>query len=382
MMEHGALPGKRQGELPVTAAGALTDLVSADSHLEVSATTWCPDSAVDEAAALFDRATVTDRTSRSHLGGLVRRNPLRPAAEDEPAEDAYLRQRLEDMSLDGVSAEILYPSHVFDALASLPLPPQLAAHLAARYNDWVNGLCAGSGGRLGGLAVLPSTGLEEAIREVSRAASLPGIVGVTLHQWPNGTGRPAPCDEEFWDLASGLSVPLTFHIGIGAGMLGARLAPEPDLAYLLAPFSGHTEYTITQLITCGLFDRHPELRIAVGECGIGWVPYYAEQADLNHARYAWSIARQLPQPPSKYVRRNFLFGFQEDVAGLRMLAADWDDCLLWGSDYPHTVSNWPASRSLLSRETSGLPAQMTAKIVAGNARRFYRLTAPSPADVK
>jgi hypothetical protein len=44
-----------------------------------------------------------------------------------------------------------------------------------------------------------------------------------------------------------------------------------------------------QLITQGVFDRHVSLHIAYAECGAGWIPYYAEQADSNYMRHrSWA----------------------------------------------------------------------------------------------
>ncbi len=46
---------------------------------------------------------------------------------------------------------------------------------------------------------------------------------------------------------------------------------------------------------------------------------------------------------------------------------------MWASDFPHTDSTWPHSREVIEKDFAGVPPEVTQKIVAHNATRFYRM---------
>jgi predicted TIM-barrel fold metal-dependent hydrolase len=47
------------------------------------------------------------------------------------------------------------------------------------------------------------------------------------------------------------------------------------------------------------------------------------------------------------------------------------DTAMFSSDYPHSVTLWPNSRTHAAALTSGLPEDAAAKMLAGNAARLY-----------
>jgi predicted TIM-barrel fold metal-dependent hydrolase len=48
------------------------------------------------------------------------------------------------------------------------------------------------------------------------------------------------------------------------------------------------------------------------------------------------------------------------------------ESLMWGSDYPHTESTFPRSRTILERILDGVPGDERRQITASNAARLYR----------
>ncbi|MBB2988527.1 amidohydrolase family protein [Terracoccus luteus] len=349
-------------------------LISADSHLEVPITMWCPRKLLDDLRRSMASDTFATRVARSYLGAVE----WRPDGElpdwevegDGPSFSA--EDRVSDMDLDGVAAEVLYPALAFDLFAASTFEPSLTVDVASTYNDWLSNYCTPYQDRLWGMAVVPHAGAELAVAEASRAARLPGIRGISFQQWPAGNPRIGPEDDLFWSWASKSGVPITFHIGVGGGLGAERGSQVTSPAYLLAPFAGHTEYVVAQFIVAGVFDRFPQLRIAVGETGVGWISFFCEQMDLNYQRLRWSGAvPNLDKLPSDYVREHFLFVMQEDRFGLRTAGAELLRHAMWGSDYPHTVTNWPASQRLMGEQLTSVPPDIAERIRWRNAVEFY-----------
>ena len=94
---------------------------------------------------------------------------------------------------------------------------------------------------------------------------------------PDGSGRPPPEDEIFWQAAEEVGLRLSVHVSFGGGAAGDS-RPEgflnfAPINYLMSRDGGDIGYCMMQLINDHVFDRHPTLRIAFAECGAGWIPY-------------------------------------------------------------------------------------------------------------
>ena len=76
--------------------------------------------------------------------------------------------------------------------------------------------------------------------------------------------------------------------------------------------------------------------------------------------------------PSDFFKRNVFLSFQEDGVGIRDRAQIGVDLLAWGSDYPHTESTFPRSRTILDRILAGVPRDEQQQITQSNAARLYR----------
>ncbi|HIM48384.1 MAG TPA: hypothetical protein EYM32_05875, partial [Dehalococcoidia bacterium] len=94
----------------------------------------------------------------------------RPGCYDVP-------ERLNDQDLDGLAAEIVYPSVIFNLYQIENLDIVKASF--ALYNDWVADYCKQAPDRLFPLASLQLFDLDEAIQEMERSKKL-GHVGVSI----------------------------------------------------------------------------------------------------------------------------------------------------------------------------------------------------------
>ena len=93
--------------------------------------------------------------------------------------------RIGDMDIDMVDVHVLFPSYAFLICDS----PDADLHVAMirAYNDWISEFCSYAPDRLYAQALVPSSGVDDAIAEATRVRELPGIRSMVLKTWPNGS---------------------------------------------------------------------------------------------------------------------------------------------------------------------------------------------------
>jgi predicted TIM-barrel fold metal-dependent hydrolase len=80
--------------------------------------------------------------------------------------------------------------------------------------------------------------------------------------------------------------------------------------------------------------------------------------------------------PSEYLGTNIFVTILDDDIGFALMAQGVPhlaDACLYSSDYPHSVTLWPNSRSYIDRLTSGLTPSDKEKVLSGNAARVYKV---------
>jgi predicted TIM-barrel fold metal-dependent hydrolase len=279
--------------------------------------------------------------------------------------------RLEEIDRDGVDAEVLYPT---PRLAQGIVGNQDAAFHEAcvrAYNDWLSEYVRYAPARFGGLALLPSRGADGAVAEFERVWGRPGIRGVLLGCYPNGTLEPIAEDDAVWARLAEAGVPVSIHVSLSQSMPAAHRVALPGYGrFFDAP------NRIVQLIFAGVFDRFPTLQFVIAEVDCGWVPYFKEQIDNNYTRLKAVSDFTIASRPSEYVDRHVHFTYMTDDFGIANRDAVGVDRILWSSDYPHISSDWPHSRAAIERTFAGVDASERDAILAGNAQRLYRFPAP------
>jgi len=118
----------------------------------------------------------------------------------------------------------------------------------------------------------------------------------------------------------------------------------------------------------------PNIRFALSEGGIGWVPYLLERADYVYANHSrWTGTDLGGRLPSEVFREHFVTCFIEDDAGLRLLDLIGPDIVCVEVDYPHSDSTWPASPERLAGSLAGLRPDDVAAVTHRNAMRIFGL---------
>ena len=274
-------------------------------------------------------------------------------------------ERLKDQDLDGVAAEVLY-STLGIALFNMPDIELQIACLRA-YNDWLAEFCAHDPKRLIGIGLYSLKALPD-VSEIERCAKR-GLKGILILA-SEDVDRPYS-DEAFdplWRVCADAGLPISLHKPLVSGM---PMTPSmPTGADLQIHVIHVVERCITRLVYGGVFERFPNLRVISAENDVGWIPNWVHR--LDHVLSKLSGMR-LPMQPSEYVKRNVMATFQDDPLGPATWRFFGADNYMWASDFPHADSTFPESQKVIRENFSGVPDEVTRRIVFENANRLYRL---------
>lgn len=300
---------------------------------------------------------------------------MRPGCYDADA-------RVRDMDANGVLASMCFPT--FPGFNGMNLAragaadPELATAVVAAYNDWhIDELAGDHPGRFIPLAITPVFDPQAAAAEIRRVAEK-GCTAVSLPETPYGVGLPAYSNREHWDpvfkALQDCDVAMCLHIGGAFGILQRPEGALIDHLIILAPQL--SAVTATDLITAGIFREYPDLKVAMSEGGIGWIPFFLDRLDRHVENHRWT-GLQLGADgldATALFRKHFLGCFITDPSALHNRHRIGIDSIAWECDFPHSDSTWPRSPERLMEELEGAGCtdEEIHKIGWENASRFFR----------
>jgi predicted TIM-barrel fold metal-dependent hydrolase len=298
---------------------------------------------------------------------------MRPGSFDTAA-------RLADMDADGIFAQVLYPSVTLKGARIYSADRELQTACVRAYNEWLLEFCGGSGGRLVGQAILPTSGLDDGLAELEWAMKH-GHKGVVISAFPNGSLDPKPEDDRFWAVAQESGTPVAVHIGsfVRGGLTGRKGGGWSSLAFVglaaLTKAGGQTLPVVCDILFSGIFQRFPRLKIVLVEANIGWIPTLLEQSDDMFRRYRWytGAVNEQKEMPSDIFFRNFWATFMVDTVGMDLRHRMNVSHLMWSSDYPHSGTDWPNSRLSIERVFRGVETDLVKKMLHTNCVELYGL---------
>ncbi len=307
---------------------------------------------------------------------------MRPGSFDTAA-------RLADMDADGIYAQVLYPSVTLKGAKVYSEERELQLACVRAYNDWIAAFAAPARGRLAAQAIIPTTGLDDAVTELDYALKN-GHRGAIISSFPSGSIVPSASDAPFWSRAQEADFPIGVHIGsfvkAAPAAPAAGRTPEPagnaSLAFLAraawAKSGGQTLDVACDLLFSGIFQRFPGLKIVLVEANIGWIPTLLEQSDDMFRRYRWwtGAHKTMSEMPSQIFHRNFYSTFMVDRSGLELRHRLHIDHLMWSTDYPHSGTDWPNSGVTIENLFRGIPQDEVKKMLHDNCKTLYRLDVP------
>lgn len=140
---------------------------------------------------------------------------------------------------------------------------------------------------------------------------------------------------------------------------------------------------IARLVLSGLFDRHPKLKLVMGQLG-GMYPFMLERMEMlygmyaNGARHAGRCVTD-PAVPDHFLRnmKNYTDSIYVDTHSMGASAVQCAaevlgaDKILFGSDYPITPDNWGMQHAL--QDLDRLPVKLREAVLCTNAQKLLNL---------
>lgn len=243
---------------------------------------------------------------------------------------------------------------------------EFAAARASAYNDYTIEHWLNKDKRLIGSITIPREP-QAAVREIERVADHPQMKQVMLPigDFPWGD----PYYHPIFEAADKHGLVIGMHLSATITAQGGNF-----LRYYVAWRSLHPQAYMTQtisLITNGVFDKFPNLKVALIEGGFEWIPFMMHRMDSAYK----SLRQETPwvkRMPSDYFKENMRFSTQpwDDLSPKQFLniidMMETDKMLMYSTDYPHWDFD-PPERTLPPK----IPESLRRKIFYENAADLY-----------
>jgi predicted TIM-barrel fold metal-dependent hydrolase len=296
----------------------------------------------------------------------VRLDEMRPGCYD-------IKARLADMDEDGVHAQLCFPSYPGFAGSTFfnYEDKGLANACVTAWNDFIlDEWCAEAPDRMIPMGLVPYWDVEAATAEVERIAAK-GARAISFIEAPHAVGLPS-FHSDHWDpmlaVLNEAEMPMCLHFGSGGGPV---VAPDANFGVAIALFGTNSLFAMTELLLSPTFHKFPNLKVALSEGGIGWMPWMRERIDYVWERHRHYTGMNKDVRPSELFKDHIFGCFIFDQIGIQVRDEIGIDNIMFESDYPHSDSNWPHSRKMLAERLVDVPDEDARKIAELNARRLF-----------
>jgi predicted TIM-barrel fold metal-dependent hydrolase len=319
------------------------------------------------------------------LNAVAGRDPLEygldPTSFDQMRKGCYdIHERIRDMNVNGVLGSLNFPSLVGFAgtLFYTMEDKDIALELLRAYNDWhIDEWCGTYPGRMIPLAIPPIWDPKLMADEVLRVAEK-GCHAFTFSENPSKINNLPSYHSDHWDpflaaMQETESV-LCLHIGSSSQITITSMDAPMDTMITLQPMN--IVQCAADLIWSPMFRKFPNLKVALSEGGIGWIPYFLERLDYvyNH-HHQWTNQDFGGKLPSQVFNENVLTCFIDDAVGMEVRHHLNMDSIMWECDYPHSDSTWPNAPEMAMKYLDGVPDEEINKITHLNAMNHFKFDA-------
>jgi 2,3-dihydroxybenzoate decarboxylase len=251
--------------------------------------------------SMLEDGTCDDPGFLSLPGFYLRNTAERPAAILARLQDLGER-RIADMDAAGIDRQII----------SLTCPgTQILARdqgvaMATLANDQLAQACRTYPDRFTGLTAIAPQDPKTAAEEIERGRNQLGFKGVIINSHTQGEYLDDPKFWPIFEAAQALDTPIYLHPNTPPrNMIGPML--EAGLDSAIYGFAVETGLHLLRIITAGVFDHFPRLRLVVGHLGEA-LPFWLYRIDYMHAATVragrYESMKPVQRRPSEYLREN------------------------------------------------------------------------------
>lgn len=289
--------------------------------------------------------------------------------------------RIQFQNETGIRAEVLYPTLGLSILHSSNRAGyrDVVRDASRVYNDWLGDFISHDRKRLISAAMIPMDDVPWAVEELERVAKM-GCRTPMIHAAPPEGCPPYRdgCYDPFWSCAQALELTVTLHIVTGR-------IPDPMACHTVAEWEEGPNMFLdtweeiphvlaTDFIFGTILDRFPRLKVVTAELELSWIPNFMRRIDMVQGVYSNRL--QLPtleMKASDYLRTRVWHGLIDEGASVPVIDELGVSQVVWGSDFPHTISVGAETASTLEKLFEGVSPDDQRKLVADNAATLFGL---------
>lgn len=268
------------------------------------------------------------------------------------------QERVEALNEMGIESQLLFPN---TGCAELRRNSPEARAVASRYNDFALDFTRQTNGRARAACQINMSDVDYATQELERILSA-GALCVTLpaHQPPSGVSPAHELWDPFWARLEEANVPATIHIGAG-GLLACTtpddlMFPDPNWGaaaslrnkpafraggeeaispYFMLVAHISSELFLQTMVMGKVFERFPNLRFGIIECGSAWLGPTCERMDA-WAGFMSKVGVHYSMKPSEFVRRNVrVTPLWSENLPRQIERYGLHECYVFSTDFPH-----------------------------------------------
>jgi predicted TIM-barrel fold metal-dependent hydrolase len=286
--------------------------------------------------------------------------------------------RIRRMDAAGIDLQVL--SHVQPGVQTLER--DMAIRLSKEVNDWLGGVVKEYPTRFAGFAMLPTQSPPDAADELERTVHQLGLKGALINGHTQGRYLDDDSFLPIFERAQALDVPIYLHpADPPQAIIDIYYKDYPTMMQSWG-WQVETGTHLLKLISSGIFDRYPRLKIIVGHMG-ELIPFSLKRINTALTMGNWLLASQSKGTESaeRKVMQNSVFYYMRanvfittsgvfDQAALNCAIAELGiDNVLFSVDDPFG-DNFEAVEFLNKARLSNEDKE---KLAHGNAERILKL---------
>jgi 5-carboxyvanillate decarboxylase len=309
---------------------------------------------------VIENGALTDPGFMSMWGRFVRNTALVGQLTD------IGEKRIHDMDISGIDKMVLSLTapgvQIFDA--------PTANALAISTNDQLAEAIKKHPDRFAGLAAVAPQDPKAAAKEMERGIKKLKLNGVIINSHTQGEYLDDPKYWEIFEAAQALDAAIYLH----------PQTPPPNMVmpYLargferaIMGFAHETSLHVLGLMTSGVFDRFPKLKIVIGHGGEG-LPYMLYRIDYMYENARYSFMKKVKKLPSDYMKENFYIttsGLPWAPAITMAQSVLGVDRVLYAMDYPYQF----VPEEVAMTDSFPISAADKKKLFQVNAEKVFKL---------